>query len=690
MMDRQAMRRMILEKIQPPVIPPLTLTAADFGILPNVPEPQTGLLRAAIDALSARGGGRLVLPGGVYRSGALRLRSGVELHLAEKHTCLRFLADDIDEHYPIVLSHWEASPCYNYSALLYACGESDIAVTGQGTLDGGADEEHWWDWHHQIERSWSADKPDLQLPARRNLRRMNRDGVPVEERIFGAGHYLRPNFVQLIRCERVFLQGVTLRNSPMWQLNPVFCRSVTVDDLTLSGHGVNNDGCDPESCRGVWIKNCHFDTGDDCISLKSGRDRDGREANTPCEYILIENNEFAGGHGGVALGSEMSGGIRCVLACGNHFSSPDLTYALRLKTNARRGGFVEQIMLCDSEIGQVHGAAVHGTMLYEDGRNGDFLPVFRDIAIENVTAHGGDYGVFLEAFPEAPITGLVLRNIRIDGTRRSLRGMNWQDAVVENVVINGQTFPRPCHVRILGVPRPGAVVYASAESGGGAEGFDWLWETSSDGADWHSAGEGERFSVPAGTYFVRLRARDKRGNSEYSRPYRVLSAAAVSGVWEETKARLACRGLLGEADILPSHAAITRGRLARMLLPLADPDKIGAVPADTGDPVVLAAVANGFFPLDAEGRFGPEQTLTRQEMATVAMEACGVNYRNASSTMPVCADAADVSNIYGTNVARALYFGFMALEDGAFHPLRTVTVREAAETVNRVADFAGL
>ncbi len=689
MMNRQALRKIILEKIQAPAIPNLVRTASDFGICPDSAQPQTAQLQGAIDELSRQGGGRLSLPAGVYHTGALRLKDGVELHLAEADTCLRFLTEDIDENYPIVLSHWEASPSYNYSALLYACDAHDIAVTGPGTLDGGADADHWWDWHHQVETSWSADKPDLQLAARRALRRMNRDGVPVEERIFGAGHYLRPNFVQFIRCERVLLQGVTLRNSPMWQLNPVFCKSVTVDGLTLSSHGANNDGCDPESCCGVWIKNCCFDTGDDCISLKSGRDRDGREANTPCEYVLIENNDFADGHGGIALGSEMSGGIRYVLASGNRFSSPHLTYALRLKTNAKRGGCVEQIMLCDSRMDHVHGAAVHGTMLYEDGRNGDNLPVFRDITIENITAQGGDYGIFLEAFPEVPITGLVLRHIRIEGARQTLRSMNWQDAVVEDVVINGQTFPRPGHVRILGVPRPGGTIGASAESCGGEERFSWLWETSADGTAWSPAGEGERFTVPSGASFVRLWAQDERGGREHSRPYRV-QAGAASGAWEETKARLACRGLLGEADAFPPRAVITRCQLSRMLLPLTDPGRTGPVPADTADPAARAAAANGFFPLDSQSRFGPDRTMTRQEMATVAMEACGVNYRNASSTMPVCTDAADVANNYGTNVARALYFGFMELEGGAFHPLRTVTVEEAARMLERVADFAGL
>ena len=454
-MEKATLREEILRHIAMPVIPEHNVQATTCGIYPDTGKNLTRALQNAIDDLSESGGGRLCLSAGVWRSGALQLRSGVELHLESPETVLQFINTEIEENYPVVYSHWEASPCYNFSALLYAKDAHDIAVSGPGVLDGGADQHHWWDWHHQVEEAWSADRVDLQQPDRLALRQMNMEAVPVEERRFGPGHYLRPNFVQFLCCERVLLRDVTLKNSPMWQLNPVLCRSVIVDGVTLSSHGSNNDGCDPESCCGVWIKNCRFDTGDDCISLKSGRDRDGQRTNTPCENVLIENNEFLDGHGGIALGSEMSGGIRRVLADGNRFSSPNLTYALRLKTNARRGGFVEEIMLSNSVMDTVHGAAVHGTMLYEDGRNGDSLPVFRDITIENIEANGGDYGIFLEAFPEVPITGLTLRNIHIDSARKTMRFMNWQNPVIENVFINGKRFPRPVSVRILGVPAPG-------------------------------------------------------------------------------------------------------------------------------------------------------------------------------------------------------------------------------------------
>ena len=677
---KAALRQMILSGIEPPRIGPNYVQA-----VPDADRVQTGQLQEAINALSAAGGGMLEFPAGIYRTGALHLKSRVELHLASPDTRVLFTPDDPEANYPLVLSHWEASPCYNYSALLYACDAHDIAVTGCGTLDGGADKDHWWNWHHQVEESWSENKPDLQLPARKALRRMNQDGVPVQQRVFGKGHFLRPNFVQFLRCQRVLLQGVTLHNSPMWQLNPVQCQSVIVDGMNLSSHGPNNDGCDPESCTGVWIKNCRFDTGDDCISLKSGRDRDGRTANIPCTDVLIEHNEFADGHGGIALGSEMSGGIRRVLAAENHFSSPNLTYALRLKTNARRGGAVEQIMLCDSVMEHVHGAAVHGTMLYEDGRNGKDLPVFRDITIENITAHGGDYGIFLEAFPEVPITGLVLRDIRIDGVRRPLRSMNWQNAVVENVVINGKCFPRPGAVRILGVPRPGSVAAARAGYCGTEMPLTYTWETSPDGTVWEAAGAGPYFTIPPTARFVRVWAADAAGNREGSIPYRVLTGKASSA----TAARLYCRGMLAAPEIPDAGRLITYRELAELLAPLCDA-AVPVQPIPSCTQAVCRALANGFFPLE-HGTFDQTKTITRQEMATVAMQACGVDYRNASSTMPVCADADKVANNYGTNVARALYFGFLTMDaTGCFAPDASVTWREAMETAEKVADFAGL
>ena len=154
---KAALQRKILSKLTPPRIGSNRLEA-----VPDADYLQTVQLQAAIDVLSAAGGGVLVFPAGIYRTGALHLKSGVELHLASPETRVQFTPDDPEKNYPLVLSHWEASPCYNYSALLYVRNAHDIAVTGCGTLDGGADKDHWWNWHHQVEDSWPEDKPDFQ------------------------------------------------------------------------------------------------------------------------------------------------------------------------------------------------------------------------------------------------------------------------------------------------------------------------------------------------------------------------------------------------------------------------------------------------------------------------------------------------------------------------------------------------
>ena len=677
-LTKSDLRNSIISQIDSPQIGSYRAEA-----VPDAEHLQTQVLQASIDRLSNAGGGVLVFPAGIYHTGALHLKSGVELFLASPDTYIRFTTDHPEQNYPIVYSHWEASPCYNYSSLLYACDAHDIAITGYGVLDGGADWEHWWNWHHQVEESWSENKPDLQLMDRKRLRRMNEEGVSIEKRIFGRGHFLRPNFIQFLRCERILLQGVTLHNSPMWQLNPVQCKSVIVDGMTFSSHGLNNDGCDPESCSGVWIKNCYFDTGDDCISLKSGRDRDGRSANIPCENILIEHNKFADGHGGIALGSEMSGGIYRVLACDNHFFSPNLTYALRLKANAHRGGCVKEIMLCDSIIDTVHGAAIHGTMLYEDGHNGSFLPQFRDITIENITAHGGNYGIFLEAFSEMPITGLVLRNISIDKVRHSLRGMNWKEPIVENVFLNGKSFPRPAQVCIKDLPRSGTTITASAEYCGTGS-LSYEWTTSANGKIWETAGASLQFTIPSSAQFVSVTAIDRDENREQSIFYRVLHQHCRF----ESAAWLYCRGMLQTTDVSDPEVPISYKELADMLLPLCD-SSISVTGSPDCTYAVCAALANSFFPPESD-TFYQMHNITREEMATIAMQACGVDYRNASSTMPVCSDVDTVSVSYGTNVARALYFGFLTLDErGYFFPKRLVTRLEAIEILDRVTRFSG-
>jgi polygalacturonase len=183
-------------------------------------------------------------------------------------------------------------------------------------------------------------------------------GVPVEQRVMGEGSYLRPMFVQPYGCTKVLIEGVTITNSPMYELHPVLCNHVTVRHVTVVSHGPNNDGCDPESSGNILIDRCVFDTGDDCIAIKSGRNADGRRLHAPSENIAVQGCTMKDGHGGVTLGSECSGGIRNVYAQDCKMDSPNLDRVLRIKTNATRGGVIENVYLRNVEAGQLAGAAI--------------------------------------------------------------------------------------------------------------------------------------------------------------------------------------------------------------------------------------------------------------------------------------------------------------------------------------------
>jgi polygalacturonase len=223
----------------------------------------------------------------------------------------------------------------------------------------------------------------------------------------------------------------------MWILNPVLCNNVTIQRVTVESHGPNNDGCDPESCKNVLIKDCYFNTGDDCIAIKSGRNADGRKINIPSENIVIQGCSMANGHGGVVIGSEISGGVRNVYAENCTMSSPELDRALRIKTSSARGGVTENIYMRNIEVGQVKEEVIIATMLYED--SGSYMPTIRNIEVKNMKVRqGGKYGVRLEAYKESPIQNFRLINVVIDTVKTPYKFNNTTDVRFQNVIINGQ------------------------------------------------------------------------------------------------------------------------------------------------------------------------------------------------------------------------------------------------------------
>lgn len=718
----------ILTHISDPEFPDYSVNVLDYGAVPNDDKLDTEAIQKAIDEVSEKGGGKVVVPSGTFDVGAIELKSNVNLCLEKEDTLLLYTRDITEENYPLVFAHYEGSACYNWSPFIYAKDAENIALTGEGTLDGNADADHWWNWSKTYNPDGTTTSPSS--ADAKVLRQQTDDGVAFEERIFGEGHYLRPNFYQVINCTNVLVEGVTFKNSPMWIMNPVLCTNFTARGVTVDTHGYNNDGCDPENCNYVLIEDCYFNTGDDCIAVKAGRNKDGRdlgEQGYPTQNLIIRNNNFANGHGGIAMGSEMSGGIKNLFADNNTFDSPNLNYALRFKTNAQRGGYIENVYLRNSTVKSVGDASVHATMLYDTGRDGEYLPYFKNITIENLKSTGGQYGIFMEAFDEVPITGLVLKNVEITGAEKDVRALNWQDPVFENVTINGKSYPRPVDVHVEGDTVVGETVTASAvELGGDTSKLTYTWEVAdTEDGTYTSCGTEASLALTAdmaGKY-VRMTATDESGNSTTSMSYKVLADREVAGVstshWaSDAVVEAASKGLIDEDEAIDLDATVTSRDVAKMLgklWGLTEPTtEITMSDVPTSDPdykVIAAVVEAGLMPLKDPNVTGPQGTLyntsllddmaakrvafmpdnvmTREELGYISILACGVPYSETlGNATPKFTDTDEISSVYKSNLGAANYFGFMVGDqNGVFNPKGEVTNAALISVVTRIAEF---
>ena len=695
-----AMAEEILTHISDPEFPDYTVNVVeDYGAVPDDGKLDTEAIQKAIDETSEKGGGAVIVPKGAFDTGAITLKDNVNLCLQDKETKLLFTQEINHENYPLVYAHWEGQPLYNYSSFIYAKDAKNIALTGEGTMDGQAGDGTPWCW---MSRDYMT---DYQADDRNTLMDMNAKRVPIEERIFGEGHFLRPNFIQLIGCENVLVEGITLLRSPMWEVNPVLCTNVTVRGIRISTKAANNDGIDPESSNYVLIEDNYFDTGDDCIAIKSGRNADGRETNTPSQNIIIRNNIFADGHGGITIGSEVSGGVRNVFADNNQFDSPNLKYALRFKTNAVRGGVIENIYLRNTNIKSVSDAVVHATMLYEEGRHGDFMPQFKNITIENLTSTGGDFGIFVEAFEEVPVTGLVMKNVQLDQVGVPLRAVNWENPVLENVVINGMKYPAPSDTRMEGIPCAGSEVKAdSILLGGEPEKLTYIWQTADqkDGT-FEKAGEGQTWKVPEGLEgkYLKVTASDENGNENSSISYRILQTEKVCGVDDkdplaDAVKRLAAKGLLDPQTTINLDGIVTRLDVASMLAgmwgltaPEGTVEISDVTEADEDYGVIAAVVEEGMMELK-DGAFDKSAAVTREELADIAIKSCGAPYDETTFwATPTYDDLEEIDTYYHTNVATCNDFGFMlAAEGNVFKPKEETDFRTVIDVLDKVAVYA--
>jgi polygalacturonase len=438
----------ILARIKPPKFRKKDYLITKYGAIADGKTLSTEAFRKAIDECSRKGGGRVVVPAGTFLTGAIHLKSNVNLYISKDAT-VKFSIDPKD-YLPIVHTRWEGMELMHLSPFIYAYEQTNIAVTGEGTLDGQG-KSFFWKWHGNPRYGGNPDVLS-QRPDRARLYEMMQKNVPVEQRIFGEGRYLRPQFIQPYKCKNVLIEGVKIVDSPMWEIHPVLCENVTVRKVWISTHGPNNDGCDPESCKDVLIEDCYFDTGDDCIAIKSGRNEDGRRLKAPTENVIVRGCTMKDGHGGITIGSEISGGVRNVFGENCRMDSPNLDHALRVKNNASRGGLLENFYFRNITVGQVDHAIITIDFNYEEGRKGNFTPVMRNFVVDNLRSGKSRYAMDAQGFENAPIYGIQIKNSTFENVENGIMAANLKDTKIENVRINGKLIKDISEVAAKVVP----------------------------------------------------------------------------------------------------------------------------------------------------------------------------------------------------------------------------------------------
>ncbi len=434
----------IMEAVKEPAFKNTTYNVLDYGALADGVFDNTLAFKKAIETCSQNGGGMVLVPSGNFFTGPIHLENNVNFHLSEG-TQILFSTNSKD--FPLVQTSFEGTELMNYSPLIYAFNKHNVAVTGKGTLNGQADNENWWPWCGALRYGWKKGTPSqADSTNRARLVEMAEEGVPVAQRIFGEGHYLRPNFIEFFECTDVLLKDIKIINSPFWEIHPIKSTNVTIDGVSIKSHGPNNDGCDPEYSKNVFIKNCIFDTGDDCIAIKSGRDADGRRVAMPSENIVVQNCRMFDGHGGVSIGSEISGGVRNVFVENCIMDSPNLDKAIRIKTNSRRGGTTENVYVRNIEVGQVKESVLGMDMFYNVHGNqvGTFMPQIQNVFLENIKVkNGGSFGILAKGYKDSPIRNVQFKNVTIEKVEKDYSIENVVDLKFINTYINGLLMETP-------------------------------------------------------------------------------------------------------------------------------------------------------------------------------------------------------------------------------------------------------
>ena len=436
--DEEEYKR-IEQSIKAPSFPQKDFLITKYGAkTTNTAAKNQKAINKAIAACSKKGGGRVIVPAGTFLTGAITMLSHVNL-VVEKDAVLKFAFEP--DLYPIVPTRWEGIDCHNLSPCIYAYKQTDIAVTGEGTIDGSGANDTWWPWNGHPRFGFKEGMISQRGGSRARLLKYAEDGVPMDQRIFTKEDGLRPQLINFYLCENILMENLTLLNSPFWVIHPLLSKNITVRGMKIINDGPNGDGCDPESCDGVLIENCYFNTGDDCIAIKSGRNNDGRLWDKPSENIIIRNCEMKNGHGGVVIGSEISGGCRNVYAENNVMDSPELERVVRIKTNTCRGGVIENINARNIKVGVCKESVLKINLDYEPKEVccRGFVPTVRNINIENITCEKSKYGVQIIALDSVcNVYDINVKNCHFNGVKDgNFSSGQTRDVRFDNLFING-------------------------------------------------------------------------------------------------------------------------------------------------------------------------------------------------------------------------------------------------------------
>jgi hypothetical protein len=434
-----------------PVFDARVVNIVDHGAIAGGEIKNTEAFAKAIKACADAGGGRVLVPAGRWLTGPIHLRSGIELHLAENAEVV--FSDRFDDYLPVVPVRVGGIELYNYSPFIYARDCRNVGITGPGRLNGNA--EAWWAW------SRKETKEIFQLEPK---------GIPVEQRIFGTeAAAIRPNFVVFWKCENVLMEGFTIGSGANWTIHPIYCENVIIRRVNVVTAGPNNDGIDPDSCRNVLIEHCVFDTRDDCVVLKSGYNEDGWRVGRPTENVVMRWCSSKRGHGGLVIGSEMSGDVRNVYVHDCDFEGTDR--AVRIKSRRDRGGIVEKIYAENLRVKDLKHEVAIISMEYTADRNKTIdgkPPRFRDIHFRNITGSGAPVAIRLQGLEDSPIENVIFEDVTIASTKGVIAN-HVKNLSFRNVSFTPKESPvfalnNAVHIAIIGAKAPaGTEVFLALE-----------------------------------------------------------------------------------------------------------------------------------------------------------------------------------------------------------------------------------